>query len=70
MYPLQIVIHPLGIRKVSKINVVAEIKVCDTEPHSRFASVEPPWIDTIHFKKIYVCMCRVFCAVLLGALRD
>jgi len=71
VYALQILMHPLGIRKVSKINVAAKIKVCDTQPHSRFASVESLWLDTNHLKKcMYVCArcfvqcCRAHCVVL------
>jgi hypothetical protein len=61
--PQQIWMHPLGICKISKTNMlISPLKSCDTVPHRDAASVEPPWLETIHFQKcIYM---QDFCAVL------
>ena len=62
--PLQIWMHPLATRKTSKSNtlLVQPAKKCDTLPHPRFASVEPPWLDTARFDK-WVYKQNVLCHV-------
>jgi hypothetical protein len=34
--------------------LISLLKECNTIPHTGVASVELPWLETTHFKKIYV----------------
>jgi hypothetical protein len=63
MQPLQICIHPLEIFKISDINMlISPLKLCGTIVHRHVASVELPWLETIHFQKL-MCKQDVLCNI-------
>jgi len=46
--------YPVRISKISQTSTLTSpLNMCDNLPYPRFASVESPWLTTIHFK---VCM--------------
>jgi hypothetical protein len=52
VYPLQICMHPLGICKMAKTNMlISPLKTCDNLPHPHVASLEPAWLETGNFEK-------------------
>jgi hypothetical protein len=62
MQEVQIRMHPLGVCKISKANMlISPLKTCDTLPHPRAASFEPPRLVKNSFSKMVV---YTFCSVL------
>ena len=50
--PLQNLMHPLGICKISKTNLlISPIKTRDNVPQPSVAPDEPPWLEAKHFQK-------------------
>ena len=56
MQPLKIRLHPSGICKISKTDMlIRPLKGHrDTVPHPRVASVAPPELQPVHFEKMYI----------------
>jgi hypothetical protein len=62
--PLQNLMHPLGICKISKTSIlISPLKTCDNVPHSSFAPDEPPWLEATHFQK-YEYLQDVLCSLI------
>jgi hypothetical protein len=66
VHPLQIWMHPLGICKIEKKNMlISMLKTRDTGPHPRAASVETPRLEITDFQKMDIRgSCKIFCAML------
>jgi hypothetical protein len=66
MHPLQVWMHPPGICKISKTDILIsplKKKKCDTLPHPRVASIELLWLVTNRLQKC-VYMPDVLCDVI------
>ena len=63
IHPLQIWVHPLGISKISKTDMmISPLKTCDTLLYPHIVSVELPSLEATHFQK-YMSVQDVLCNV-------
>jgi len=68
VHPLQICLHTLRVCRISKTNqLLSPLKTCDTLPHPRVMSVEPPWLETTHLKKYLYKPCTNYFVQCYGA---